>query len=179
MSTIQSIKPNLSSPDRAAVETTVPVTTLQSWKEIASEFNRGVRTVQRWERELKMPIRRLGKGLRAPVFALRSELHSWLQTMGGGLRPSGKRGGSHDAGCSTEVRMEPNTGLLQAIEKLFRTRPSRWAKEKCMECGSPMNFLKGQFWIYGTRKKWKACIPFCPVCNGDMLNADRHSHQIQ
>ena len=42
---------------------------LHSWKEIAAELDRGVRTVQRWERTLQLPVRRLGDGPRSPVFA--------------------------------------------------------------------------------------------------------------
>src|SRR3954452_19862415 len=52
---------------------------LQSWKEIASELNRGVRTVQRWERKLGLPVRRLGKGPRGRVVAFKDELQRWLR----------------------------------------------------------------------------------------------------
>ena len=53
--------------------------TLNSWKEIAIYFNRGVRTVQRWESELGLPVHRLGSGPRSPVFAYPPELESWVQ----------------------------------------------------------------------------------------------------
>ena len=53
---------------------------LHSWKEIASYLNRGVRTVQRWEAELGMPVRRpRGKG-RSAVIAMRSELDQWIKS---------------------------------------------------------------------------------------------------
>lgn len=52
---------------------------LNSWKEIASYFNRGVRTVQRWERELGLPAHRIGSGPRSPVFAYPHELERWMQ----------------------------------------------------------------------------------------------------
>ena len=55
---------------------------LNSWKEIASFLNRGVRTVQRWEMELQLPVHRIGKGRRSPVYALTSELKFWLVTSG-------------------------------------------------------------------------------------------------
>jgi phage terminase Nu1 subunit (DNA packaging protein) len=51
---------------------------LNSWKEIASFLDRGVRTVQRWERELQLPVHRIGKGNRSPVFAFTSEIKLWL-----------------------------------------------------------------------------------------------------
>ena len=53
---------------------------LNSWKEIASYLDRGVRTVQRWERELQLPVHRIGKGKRSPVYAIATELKLWLCT---------------------------------------------------------------------------------------------------
>jgi len=53
---------------------------LNSWKEIASYLGRGVRTVQRWERELQLPVHRIGVGSRSPVFAFEHEVRSWLHT---------------------------------------------------------------------------------------------------
>ena len=55
---------------------------LNSWKEIASFLDRGVRTVQRWEQELQLPVHRIGKGKRSPVYALVPELKFWLATSG-------------------------------------------------------------------------------------------------
>jgi len=54
--------------------------TLNSWKEIASYLDRGVRTVQRWEKNLQLPVRRIGKGKRAPAFAVVSEVKLWMET---------------------------------------------------------------------------------------------------
>jgi hypothetical protein len=55
---------------------------LNSWKEIASYLGRGVRTVQRWERQLQLPVHRAGSGKRSPVYALVPELKFWLVTAG-------------------------------------------------------------------------------------------------
>jgi hypothetical protein len=52
---------------------------LYSWKDIANYFEKGVRTVQRWEHELGLPVRRIGAGSKAPVFAFREEVDSWLR----------------------------------------------------------------------------------------------------
>jgi hypothetical protein len=54
---------------------------LNSWKEIAAFLDRGVRTVQRWERDLQLPVRRIGKGKRSPVFTTVTELKFWLSTI--------------------------------------------------------------------------------------------------
>lgn len=42
-------------------------------------LGRGVRTVQRWEEELQLPVHRIGTGRRSPVFAFEHELRFWLQ----------------------------------------------------------------------------------------------------
>jgi hypothetical protein len=54
---------------------------LNSWKEIAVYLGRGVRTVQRWERELRLPVHRLGKGKRSPVYSTAVELNFWMSTV--------------------------------------------------------------------------------------------------
>ncbi|MCX6614027.1 MAG: DPP IV N-terminal domain-containing protein [Acidobacteria bacterium] len=54
-------------------------TRLDSWKEIAAYLNRDIRTVQRWEKTAKLPVKRLQTpGLRA-VFAYTEELDQWLK----------------------------------------------------------------------------------------------------
>lgn len=58
--------------------------TFNSWKEIAAYLGRGVRTVQRWERELQLPVHRIGNGRHAPVYATISELKFWMMTSGVG-----------------------------------------------------------------------------------------------
>jgi hypothetical protein len=61
---------NPGNPSRAAI--------LNSWKEIATFLHRGVRTVQRWEREFELPVHRIGNGNRSPVFAFTAEIQLWL-----------------------------------------------------------------------------------------------------
>lgn len=51
---------------------------LNSWKEISAFLDRGVRTLQRWERDHRMPVHRIGDGPRSPVFAIPSELQAWI-----------------------------------------------------------------------------------------------------
>lgn len=51
---------------------------LNSWKEIAAYLRRGVRTVQRWERDLKLPVRRPRTRSRSAVIALCSDIDAWL-----------------------------------------------------------------------------------------------------
>src|ERR1700739_4595817 len=51
---------------------------LNSWKEIAAHLGLGGRTVQRYEREFGMPVRRLNGKSRSSVHAYPNELRSWL-----------------------------------------------------------------------------------------------------
>jgi len=51
---------------------------LDSWKEIASYLKKEVRTVQRWEKSMGLPVRRLARG-KGTVFAYKSDLDAWLQ----------------------------------------------------------------------------------------------------
>ena len=50
---------------------------LDSWKEIAAHLKRDVRTVQRWEKEHALPIRRHVNSRQGSVFAYREELDAW------------------------------------------------------------------------------------------------------
>jgi hypothetical protein len=55
---------------------------LNTWKEVAAHLGRGVRTVQRWEAELRMPVHRIGQD-RQSVFAYADEIDDWLQRSSG------------------------------------------------------------------------------------------------
>jgi hypothetical protein len=56
-----------------------PQAVLSCWKDIAHYMGKGVRTVQRWEQELSMPVRRPnGAGPKGPVTARKSDLDQWL-----------------------------------------------------------------------------------------------------
>lgn len=56
---------------------------LNSWKEIAIYLGRGVRTVQRWERDLDLPIHRPRGKQRSAVLAIPAELDYWIQNTPG------------------------------------------------------------------------------------------------
>jgi hypothetical protein len=55
-------------------------TRLSGWKEISAFLGKGVRTAQRWERTLKMPVHRIGHKGGEIVFAYADELNAWLKT---------------------------------------------------------------------------------------------------
>jgi len=53
---------------------------LDSWKEIAAYLGRGIRTVQRWEREEGLPVHRLLHEKRGSIYARRDELTAWWES---------------------------------------------------------------------------------------------------
>ena len=58
----------------------VPEGRLDSWKEIAAYLGRGIRTVQRWEREEGLPVHRLVHDKRGSIYARREELAAWWES---------------------------------------------------------------------------------------------------
>lgn len=52
---------------------------LRSWEEIAGYIGRGVRTAQRWEGELSLPVHRSSGRGRTKVFAFSDEMDVWLK----------------------------------------------------------------------------------------------------
>jgi hypothetical protein len=54
---------------------------LSSWKDIARYLGKGVRTVQRWERHLGLPVRRpVGASHKSAVVLYRGDVDAWLAT---------------------------------------------------------------------------------------------------
>ncbi|MBN2265604.1 MAG: hypothetical protein JW775_07310, partial [Candidatus Aminicenantes bacterium] len=52
---------------------------LDSWKEIAEYLKRDVRTCQRYERELGLPVHRIDRSARARVYAYADEIDAWRE----------------------------------------------------------------------------------------------------
>ena len=55
---------------------------LQSWKEIAAYLGCDPRTCRRWEKQLDLPVRRIGKGDRPRIIAFKKDLNEWLNSTG-------------------------------------------------------------------------------------------------
>src|SRR5690349_3523745 len=53
-----------------------PQQILRSWREVAHYLHRGVRTVQRWEKALHLPVHRVTTG--GEIFAFTTELDAWF-----------------------------------------------------------------------------------------------------
>ena len=84
---------------------------LNSWKEIAAYLGRGVRTVQRWEAQLDLPVHRPAGKEHGAVLAFSHELDDWLNSCP--LRHLSKNGSS-----SSEAVVGASRGLQQIELKL-------------------------------------------------------------
>jgi len=81
--------------------------TLSSWKEIAAYFGRGIRTVQRWERELQLPVYRPKSSHKAPVLAFSNELERWSR--------------SRSIAPSREFKVQQVRTLLQNLQEQIKS----------------------------------------------------------
>jgi hypothetical protein len=92
---------------------------LNSWKEIAGYVGRGVRTVQRWEREFAFPVRRPNGKSRSAVFAISSNVDEWLNTRP--LREATRGSSVSNASLRRELETKLKTLYKTATELQSRT----------------------------------------------------------
>ncbi len=169
--------------------------TLQGWKEIAAELDRSVRTVQRWEQNLGLPVHKLGDGAGSPVFAFKDELRSWLRVQAdeGTKTETGasakadslnQDGHSLGRGCVASFRgrgtsesqttpSEPD--IIKSLNAFFALKSAANNAPSCHHCHALTRLLVGHFWLYGTDKTWQVSVPFCPQCDADLRAMLPHS----
>ena len=139
---------------------------LNSWKEIAAYTGRGIRTIQRWERELGFPVRRPREKSRSAVVAIKSEIDRWFRA------PHRLNNGNqhHDRFFETHTRLLRNTELLQA-------RTSRLADccdvlkreiDRAMEIGSRLQIS------FESRRPWRMDGVVSPVAKQESLSVLQH-----
>src|SRR5258707_6688747 len=90
-------------------------TVLSSWKDIARYLGKGVRTVQRWERHLGLPVRRpIGASQKSAVVLYRGDVDAWLATRfsARALQKDGEEGNQ----CSRSERSALKEGIRKARE---------------------------------------------------------------
>jgi hypothetical protein len=98
---------------------------LNSWKEVATYMGRGVRTVQRWEQELGLPVRRPRGKSRSAVIAFKSELDQWLHRAPSEL-PQPEAAQKSEAVPQPEAAPQP-----EAVQKLTPIRRThRFTKDE-------------------------------------------------
>jgi tetratricopeptide (TPR) repeat protein len=86
---------------------------LETWGEIAAYLGREIRTVQRWEKSLGLPIRRLAgfSDKQSRVFAFKRELDAWWQeheTLGNGPEAGDETATPTDGGRATSEHPATN-----------------------------------------------------------------------
>ena len=100
-----------------------------SWKEIASFFGKGVRTVQRWERKFGLPISR-PTAAKNVVLATESELREWIRKSSSQMENDSEshdhadanRDGNYAQFSLRLKRLEDDTARLARIVSSFSDR---------------------------------------------------------
>ncbi len=90
---------------------------LTSWKEISAFLHVTVRTAQRWERDLGLPVHRSRGKRGSAVLGFREELGAWLKAL-----PVAGAQLNHSA---AELQQEPSRYGGTLVTDLFWKRPSR------------------------------------------------------
>lgn len=162
--------------------------TVQGWKQIAAELDRSVRTVQRWEQNLSLPVHKLGEGVGSPVFAFKDELRYWLRgkaakgtktknRMSSKVTSFNQNGSSFGRVPSAQVKgretlqtqstpSEPD--IIKSLNAFFALKGASNNTPSCHHCHASTRLLVGHFWLYGTEKTWQISVPFCPQCDSDL-----------
>lgn len=78
---------------------------LSSWKDVAAHLGKSVRTVQRWEAELGLPIHRPNKRRQRIILAYPDELKQWVGVKLASAKPNGP---------NSHLQLERNTSRLAA-----------------------------------------------------------------
>jgi phage terminase Nu1 subunit (DNA packaging protein) len=116
---------------------------LNSWKEIAEYVGRGIRTLQRWERDHGFPVHRPSGKNRSAVFSVSAEVDTWLKTRplliengvaatipnNLGPRWTKVRSNTHDLVSATK-RLVASTGQLQIEMKHAMELGAKYRKAK-------------------------------------------------
>lgn len=77
---------------------------LDTWKEISDYLNRDIRTVQRWEARMGLPVHRLDSSPRSRVFSYTDEIDLWME----------KSLGSAPKKDNPEIRKKPSLRIVLA-----------------------------------------------------------------
>jgi hypothetical protein len=96
---------------------------LSSWKDIARYMGKGVRTVQRWEHHLGLPVRRPnGASHKSAVLLDRNDLDTWLATR------FSARGATRELGAKgSEPSESARNALKEGIRKARALRDANHA----------------------------------------------------
>jgi Tol biopolymer transport system component len=105
----------IENPHHAAATSGGPEDRLDSWKAIAAYLGRGVRSVQRWEREEGLPVHRLAHEKRGSVYAYRHEVDAWWESRRRSLANEVSDSSSATDAASSVAGVAPPTHQLERI----------------------------------------------------------------
>lgn len=117
---------------------------LDSWKEIAAYLKKEVRTVQRWEKNSGLPVRRLAHGKQGTVFAYKSELDAWWQESQSKLADEEEKSDA-EAGSSSSDAIE-STDLVDRSDDHARRDRVRRLVTLALVAGLGATIAIGIFW---------------------------------
>jgi hypothetical protein len=89
---------------------------LNGWKEISNHLERGVRTAQRWEALLGMPVHRPALKSRSAVVAFSDQLEGWL---------SRSSSDAQDEDVAINNKKESNCRVMRVKNLPFKLAPCR------------------------------------------------------
>ena len=112
---------------RAAIHTHLLPHVLGSWKEIAAFLGKGVRTVQRWESCLGLPIHRPGRDY-GMVLAYPTEIDAWCQ------KRWKENKFAHNARLASDARPAESRDLLQSMLALVYSCAELNRKNEELQC---------------------------------------------
>jgi hypothetical protein len=113
----------------------VNVEVLNSWKEVAAYLGRGVRTVQRWELELGLPVRRPRGKSRSAVIAFKPELDRWLNS-------APKEASSKEISLVKLPKAPPNTEALHSNTQLLVSKTKQVLERSLGLCEQSKHLCK-------------------------------------
>lgn len=122
--------------------------TVHGWKEIAAYVGREVRTVQRWERQRGLPVRRLAGADKGNVYAVISELDEWLH-------PTKRESAAAEA-ADTPLTPQP-APVTSPVTSIVTTRPWPWHSRGAVALGAAalIALLSFSFAFYAKREQSK------------------------
>jgi hypothetical protein len=85
------------------------------WKDIANYLGKGVRTVERYERTLKLPIRRPAGKYRGSVIAIKTELDLWVLSASMREQTGMQKAPLRVAGYEGEEKLQKAVAQMQRV----------------------------------------------------------------
>jgi len=119
---------------------------LTSWKEVASYLGKGVRTVQRWEARLGLPVRRPDNSKSGIIQVSREELDRWLESRWSPRSASNNRSPDHLRSKVVRIDLALARDLRKKHQQLLRElhRSISELNAQCEALQSQLSRAQGQ-----------------------------------